>query len=111
VSKQKQQEETMEAPRRSKSKSKSGKKIKKSGVRTKFLIESLRNDYYALREENDRLRSLVEANLSRSAAQDILSQCFDVNAPRAKVGNIDDLASKMVGSSVEDDDDDDAVGF
>ena len=44
----------MEAPK--KSKSKGDKKIKKSGVRTKFLIESLRNDYYALREENDRLR-------------------------------------------------------
>lgn len=29
---------------------KSGKKTKKSGVRTKFLIESLRRDYYSLRK-------------------------------------------------------------
>lgn len=100
----------MEAPR-SKSKSKSNKKIKKSGVRTKFLIESLRNDYYALREENDRLRSLVEANLPSHAAQEVLAQCFDANAPKASVGNIDDLATKMAGAGLDDEEDDDAVGF
>lgn len=55
----------MEAPRKSKKKSKS--KDKKSGVRTKFLIESLRNDYYELRSENDRLRELVNANLDERA--------------------------------------------
>lgn len=99
----------MEAPRKSKS-SKSGK-MKKSGVRTKFLIESLRNDYYALREENDRLRGLVSANLPPSAAQAVLAECFDPNAPKAKVDNIDDLAGKMAGSGIDDDDDDDAVGF
>jgi hypothetical protein len=104
----------MEAPRKSKSKSSSssgGKKIKKSGVRTKFLIESLRNDYYALREENDRLRSMVETHLPANAAHEVLASCFDVNAPRAKVDNIDDLAAKLADAGMDDDDDDDAVGF
>lgn len=95
---------TMDAPSKSK---KSKSKIKKSGVRTKFMIESLRNDYYALREENDRLRGLVTANLPAAAANQVLSECFDVNAPRAKVDNIDELAEKMAGSGMDDDDDDD----
>lgn len=99
----------MEAPR-TKSKSKSNKKIKKSGVRTKFLIESLRNDYYSLREENDILRSMVEAHLPPADAQAILATCFDANAPKAKVGSIDSLAEQMANAGV-DDDDDDAVGF
>ena len=90
----------MEAPRKSKKKSKS----KKSGVRTKFLIESLRNDYYELRSENDRLRELVKANLDERAANAILAECFDVNAPRAKVDDIDGLASKMAAADVEDED-------
>ena len=84
--------------------------MKKSGVRTKFLIESLRNDYYALREENEKLRNLVTANLPDYAAQEILSQCYDPNANKADVSNIDDLAGKMAGANV-DDDDDDAVGY
>jgi hypothetical protein len=100
----------MEAPKKSRSKGGS-KKMKKSGVRTKFLIESLRNDYYALREENDRLRTLVKGNLPFDAAATVLSQCFDPNAPKANVGNIDDLASKMAGAGMDDDDDEDAVGF
>jgi hypothetical protein len=109
----------MEAPRSkssksSKSKSKSSKKdkdgskkVKKSGVRTKFLIESLRNDYYALREENDRLRGLVQENLPASEADSVLATCFDVNAPRAKVDNIDELAEKISGSGLDDDEEDD----
>ena len=100
----------MEAPK--KSKSKGDKKIKKSGVRTKFLIESLRNDYYALREENDRLRMLVTENLPEDASSSILAECFDPNAPKASKDNIDELAGKMAGANVDDDDDDDdAVGF
>ena len=91
----------MEAPRKSKKKSKSKNQVK-SGVRTKFLIESLRNDYYELRSENDRLRELVKANLDERAANAILSECFDANAPRAKVDNIDDLASKMADADVDD---------
>ena len=91
----------MEAPRKSKKKSKD--KSKKSGVRTKFLIESLRNDYYELRSENDRLRELVKANLDEAAANAILAECFDANAPRAKVDNIDELASKMADADVDDD--------
>ena len=93
----------MEAPRKSKSKKKSKDKSKKSGVRTKFLIESLRNDYYELRSENDRLRELVKANLDERAANAILAECFDANAPRAKVDNIDELATQMAGADVDDD--------
>jgi hypothetical protein len=101
----------MEAPSSSKSKSRSKsdkeKKLKKSGVRTKFLIESLRNDYYALREENDRLRNMVTSNLPGDAADSILAECFDPTMPKAKADNIDELAGKMAGAGMDDDDDDD----
>ena len=96
----------MESPSKS-SKDKKKAKIQKSGVRTKFLIESLRNDYYALREGNERLRNLVNSNLSEDQAKTVLSECFDMNAPRAKVDNIDELAEKMTGADLDDDDDDD----
>jgi len=82
-----------------------GKKSK-SGIRTKFLIESLRNEYYALRQENDRLRNVVTSNLPEHAARQILAECYDPNAPRASVGNIDDLAGRMAGADLDDDDDD-----
>lgn len=94
-----------------KSSSSKGKKVDKSGIRTKFLIESLRNNYYELREENDRLRGLVKSNLAEAEAAKILESCFDLNAPRQKVDNIDDLAEKMAGSGFDDEDEDDAVGF
>jgi hypothetical protein len=102
----------MEETRRSrKPKDKKKDKKKKSGVRTKFLIESLRQDYYSLRDENDRLRELVQVNLPRYTAEAILADCFDMSAPNAKVSNIDDLNSKMGGSKIdegdEDSDDDD----
>jgi hypothetical protein len=95
----------MEAPSKSKKSSKD-KKMKKSGVRTKFLIESLRNEYYELREENDRLREMVSSNLPGDAAQEILSQCFDINAPKANVSTIDELAGQMAEAGVDDEDDD-----
>jgi hypothetical protein len=108
----------MEAPSKSKkSKSKSGKSSKskksssKSGVRTKFLIESLRNEYYDLKSDNERLRDLVKANLPPAAAHGILAECYDPNAPKEKINNIDDLASKMAGSGMDDDDDDEDMGF
>jgi cell shape-determining protein MreC len=91
--------------RSSKDRSSKESKIKKSGVRTKFLIESLRNDYYALREENDRLRNMVTSNLSSEAADEILANCFDLNASKAKSDNIDELAGKMSGAGMDDDDD------
>lgn len=99
----------MEAPKEKKKSSKGSKekKLKKSGVRTKFLIESLRNDYYALREENDRLRGLVSNNLPEDAAKAVLAECFDPNAPKVKADNIDELASKMAGSAIDEDDEDD----
>jgi hypothetical protein len=98
---------TMEAPSKSKRSSKDKKSSKKSGVRTKFLIESLRNEYYDLREENDRLRNMVTSNLPHDAAESILADCFDLNAPKAKADNIDELAHKMTGAVVEEDDEDD----
>lgn len=90
-------------PQRKSRKSKSDKK-KKSGVRTKFLIESLRNDYYELREENERLRELVSANIPNADA--ILSTCFDLNN-KAQAGDIDELAGKMSGTGLTDDEEDD----
>ena len=80
--------------------------MKKSGVRTKFLIESLRNEYYDLKSDNERLRDLVKAHLPADAAKTILDECYDISASREKVGNIDDLAGKMAGANVDDDDDD-----
>jgi cell shape-determining protein MreC len=105
----------MEAPTKTKSrksdkekKEKKEKKAKKSGIRTKFMIESLRNDYYTLREENDRLRNLVSSNLPEEAADAILADCFDPNnAPKAKAASIDELASKLNTTNVTDNEDDD----
>ena len=85
--------------------------MKKSGVRTKFLIESLRNDYYELRQENEKLRGLVTANLPDYAAREILAQCYDPNAPKANVDNIDALAGRMADSSINEEEEDGAVGF
>lgn len=85
--------------------------MKRSGVRTKFLIESLRNDYYELRSENDKLRALVQAELPEDAANAILSECFDSMNQGGKASDIDALASKMGGADLDDDEDDDAVGF
>lgn len=83
--------------------------MKKSGVRTKFLIESLRNEYYDLRKENDRLRAMVMDNLPGADARAILADCFDPNAAKSKVTNIDELAQQMAGSGVDDDDDDEDI--
>lgn len=90
----------MEDHRRKKDKKKS-----KSGVRTKFLIESLRRDYYNLRDENDRLRGLVQDHLPKRKADAILADCFDLTAPAANVSSIDELTDKMPGMNVDDDDD------
>ncbi|CAB9522080.1 expressed unknown protein [Seminavis robusta] len=90
------------------------KKIKKSGVRTKFLIESLRQEYYDLRSENDMLRGIVEEHLPKDVAGPLLAECFDPTSASSKVSSIDDLANKMSGVSTKDDDsddEDDAVGF
>ena len=103
-------------PSDSKKKSSKDKKIKKSGVRTKFLIESLRQEYYDLRSENDMLRGIVEEHLPKDIAGPLLAECFDPTSASAKVSSIDDLANKMGKASTKDDDDsdddeDDAVGF
>ena len=94
----------MEPERRKKSK-KDKKKKNKSGVRTKFLIESLRQDYYSLRDENDRLREIVQTNLPKEAAEAILADCFDLTSPSAKVSSIDDLANKVPGMNISEEDD------
>ena len=92
----------MDSPKKSK-KSKGDKKSKKSGVRTKFLIESLRNEYYSLREENERLRGLVKANMDAAISEQVLAECFDLNANKGSV-NLDDLASKMEDAGDDDED-------
>lgn len=97
----------MDMQRRSrKSKEKKDKKKKKSGVRTKFLIESLRQDYYALRDENDRLREIVQTNLPPHAANAILADCFDLTSPSARVSSIDELANKMPGMQIQEENSD-----
>lgn len=99
---------TMEEPRRSKkSRDKKDKKKKKSGVRTKFLIESLRQDYYSLRDENDRLRELVQTHLPKDAAEAILADCFDLTSPSAKVSSIDELTEKVPGMNIAEGDEED----
>jgi len=92
-----------EEPR--KKRSSKDKKIKKSGVRTKFMIESLRNEYYELRAENDRLRNVVQTHLPSNVSNQILSECYDPNAPKPKIDNIDDLAVQMAGTNVDDSED------
>ena len=94
----------MDPERRKKSK-KDKKKKSKSGVRTKFLIESLRQDYYSLRDENDRLREIVQTNLPKEAAEAILADCFDLTSPSARVSSIDDLANKVPGMNISEEDD------
>lgn len=84
-------------------------KVKKSGVRTKFLIESLRGEYYDLREENETLRQIVSDYLPPIISREILADCFDPKAAKVNATSIDELAAQMAGNSV--DDDDDAVGF
>jgi len=96
----------MDMQRRSR-KSTKDKKKKKSGVRTKFLIESLRQDYYSLRDENDRLREIVQMNLPPHAAHAILADCFDLTSPSARVSSIDDLANKMPGMQIQEENSDD----
>lgn len=83
------------------------KKKKKSGVRTKFMIESLRKDYYALRDENDRLREIVQNNLPKDVADGILADCFDLTSPSAKISNVDEMDEKMKGMGIEEGDEDD----
>ncbi|CAJ1965543.1 unnamed protein product [Cylindrotheca closterium] len=82
------------------------KKKKKSGVRTKFMIESLRKDYYALRDENDRLREIVQNNLPKDVADGILADCFDLTSPSAKITSVDDIDAKMQGMGIDEGDED-----
>lgn len=90
-------------------KSSSSNKEKKSGVRTKFLLESLRQDYYTLQDENSRLREIILSRLP-NAADAIITECCP---PRKKVSSIDELGSMMPNMTIEegdedeDDDDDD----
>ncbi|KAL3930084.1 MAG: hypothetical protein SGBAC_011918 [Bacillariaceae sp.] len=82
------------------------KKRKKSGVRTKFMIESLRKDYYALRDENDRLREIVQNNLPKDVADGILADCFDLTSASAKISSVDDIDAKMKGMGIDEGDED-----
>lgn len=80
---------------------------KKSGVRTKFLLESLRQDYYTLQEENNRLREIIMSRLP-NAANAIIAECCP---PRKKVSSIDELGEMMPSMTIdevdEEDEDDD----
>lgn len=93
-----------------KSKKGGSKEMKKSGVRTKFLLESLRQDYYTLQDENSQLRSIIYERLS-NIADAIIAECCP---PRKKVSSIDELGDMMPNMTIEegdeeeeDDDEDD----
>ena len=84
-------------------KSKKGsKESKKSGVRTKFLLESLRQDYYTLQDENTRLRDIIMARLPNAAGA-IIAECCP---PRKKVSSIDELGQMMPNLTIEEGDED-----
>ncbi len=101
-------EATAEEPR--KEKRSSGRT--KSGVRTKYMIESLRKEHTELREENERIRTVIESNLPKDVAKQILSECC-IDAPKMfKKGDksisaqIDELAEQLPElASVTDEDD------
>jgi hypothetical protein len=82
---------------------KSGESSKKSGVRTKFLLESLRQDYYNLQDENNRLRDIILSRLP-NAANAILAECCP---PRKKVSSIDELGAMMPNMTIEEGDEED----
>jgi hypothetical protein len=83
-----------------KSGSSSSSSSKKSGVRTKFLLESLRQDYYTLQDENNRLRDIILSRLP-NAANAILAECCP---PRKKVSSIDELGAMMPNMTIEEGD-------
>jgi hypothetical protein len=78
-------------------KEKKEKKEKKSGVRTKFLLESLRQDYYSLQDENNTLREIIRTKLP-IVADVILAECCP---PRMKVSSIDELGAMMPAMTIE----------
>ena len=80
----------------------SGKETKKSGVRTKFLLESLRQDYYSLQDENTKLREIIMARLP-NAANAIIAECCP---PRKKVTTIDELGEMMPHMTIDEGDED-----
>jgi hypothetical protein len=84
-------------------KSRKGKDSKKSGVRTKFLLESLRQDYYSLQDENTKLREIIMERLP-NAANAIIAECCP---PRKKVSSIDELGELMPNMTIEEGDEDD----
>lgn len=47
---------------------------KRSRVRKKFLLESLQKSVAALKEENDKLRGAIRANLGAEEARELLEQ-------------------------------------
>ena len=80
----------------------SSKETKKSGVRTKFLLESLRQDYYSLQDENTKLREIIMARLP-NAANAIIAECCP---PRKKVSTIDELGEMMPHMTIDEGDED-----
>lgn len=83
-----------------KDKKRKDKKQKKSGVRTKFLLESLRQDYYSLQEENEQLREIIRSKLP-GVADVIIAECCP---PRKKVSSIDELGQMMPNMKIDEGD-------
>mmetsp|Transcript_19730 Transcript_19730/g.23677 ORF Transcript_19730/g.23677 Transcript_19730/m.23677 type:complete len:146 (-) Transcript_19730:249-686(-) len=87
-------------------KDKKEKKIakgKKSGVRTKFILESLRSRFYELKDENENLRQIVLSRLPDQAGVIFADCCF----PREEEGSTEDrLSTMMSNATIEEGDED-----
>ena len=79
------------------------KKVKESGIRTKFLLESLRQDYYSLQDENSTLREIIRTKLP-NVADVIFTECCQ---PRVKVSSIDELGAMMPTLTIDEEGEED----
>mmetsp|Transcript_2027 Transcript_2027/g.2847 ORF Transcript_2027/g.2847 Transcript_2027/m.2847 type:complete len:139 (+) Transcript_2027:149-565(+) len=79
------------------------KRRHKSGVRTKFMIESLKGEYDELMQENDNLRQLIRDRLPQ-LAEIILNECC---APRKDVKDVDQLSELLPGMTIAEEDEED----
>lgn len=92
-------------------------KIRNSGVRTKFIVESLRMEMIALQRQNAKLRRIVAMRLP-DRSDVIFEDCCSVSASAAVAAResfIKKMAEEManlgiIGDDSDDDGDDDAAG-
>mmetsp|Transcript_19466 Transcript_19466/g.27009 ORF Transcript_19466/g.27009 Transcript_19466/m.27009 type:complete len:147 (-) Transcript_19466:194-634(-) len=78
-------------------------KGKKSGVRTKFILESLRSRFYELKDENEYLRQIVHSRLPDQAGEIFAECCF----PREEEGSTEGRLSVMMSNATIEEGDED----